>query len=104
MSMQMHPTATVTGLDSFETEKEKERTSSWHLPLFWLCGPIHAHHLVLCGCADALQGAVYHNRMINVGVLNNKLFFRSLDLIKMFSGAAEEVGESEASSTAPYCG
>ncbi len=42
--------------------------------------------------------------MINVGVLNNKLFFRSLDLIKMFSGAAEDVGESEASSAAPYCG
>ena len=35
---------------------------------------------------------MYGNRMINVGVLNNKLFFRSLDLIKMFSGANDAVG------------
>jgi hypothetical protein len=38
------------------------------------------------------QGAVYHNRMINVGVLNNKLYFRSLDLVKMFSGADDSLG------------
>ena len=36
-----------------------------------------------------VQGAVYTNRMINVGVLNNKLFFRSVALISMFSGASE---------------
>jgi N-acetylmuramic acid 6-phosphate (MurNAc-6-P) etherase len=38
------------------------------------------------------QGAVYTNRMINVGVLNNKLYFRAIDMVQMFSGASRSDG------------
>ena len=35
--------------------------------------------------AQILRGNVFSNRMINVTVSNNKLFYRTLDMVKMFS-------------------
>ena len=42
------------------------------------------------------QGCVYTNRMINVGVLNNKLFFRAINLVRQFARADYETGEARA--------
>lgn len=38
--------------------------------------------------AQILRGAVYQNRMINVTLSNNKLFFRTLSMVAMFAGCS----------------
>lgn len=40
----------------------------------------------------AVQGCVYTNRMINVGVLNNKLFYRAINLVKQFANVPYDTG------------
>lgn len=53
-----------------------------------------ALRLLLTGVlvGEPLQGCVYTNRMINVGVLNNKLYFRAINLVRQFAGATFDTG------------
>lgn len=43
--------------------------------------------------AQVIKGMVYSNRMINVGVLNNKLYFRSIALVAMLVGCSKALAE-----------
>ena len=45
-------------------------------------------------CAHVLKGKVYENYMIDVGVSNNKLYFRSINIVSKFSNVDLKISES----------
>jgi len=46
---------------------------------------------VITTCSCIQKGRVYGNTMINLGVSNNKLFFRSINVIQQLMGVSEPV-------------